>query len=531
MEHPLKRQDIRLLAQARQGDLRARCEVGRRYLLGADGFMRHVPSGIDHLRQAAQIDRAAAAEVLAACLPLHELLQHDERASLALAASRGQPRAMRLHGVALCAEHRRGDGIAWLRRAADGGDAGATLLLAAARDADDHGALRALLQTLPMTGHEDGGVAPADAMAIALWAADRATAAGDAAHLAAALDAACALVPAGAAMSEALAEALVALMRLAHGDAAAAGATPAVLDRVSPDALREALERRAAHGDRDAAYLLARALCGQAVPGLPAGVFAEHLNVRKGAAFMLRAADAGEDEAWLQLYRLHADHRLSVANPQMARFFLEKAAARGQAEAQHKLGALVLRGAASLAESEEAIGWLHQAATQGDEPATQLLRSLVLPVDGSDAEASWALGLVHAQDPGLAARLALARAFGLTKLEALSVDPAGGLRAWGLVVGRNPFIVQVRLAAPRAVPAVKPGALEVAQSAASLFAQLPAEGDLRARSLRQRRLFERLGLDEALFFADASATELETLRLGPKWAWRSRDTLSQALAA
>jgi hypothetical protein len=45
----MRRQDIQLLAGARQGDIRARCEVGRRYLLGIEGFPRHTATGLDYL--------------------------------------------------------------------------------------------------------------------------------------------------------------------------------------------------------------------------------------------------------------------------------------------------------------------------------------------------------------------------------------------------------------------------------------------------------------------------------------------------
>ena len=48
--------------------------------------------------------------------------------------------------------------------------------------------------------------------------------------------------------------------------------------------------------------------------------------------------------------------------------------------------------------------------------------------------------------------------------------------------------------------------------------------------LRQRRVFERLGLDEAMFFADATSMTLESLRQGAKWAHRARAPLSEALA-
>ena len=56
------------------------------------------------------------------------------------------------------------------------------------------------------------------------------------------------------------------------------------------------------------------------------------------------------------------------------------------------------------------------------------------------------------------------------------------------------------------------------------------EGDLRRRTRRLRRAFERHGVAEAMFFAQASATTLEALRLGSKWAFRAREPLQSALA-
>jgi TPR repeat protein len=258
--------------------------------------------------------------------------------------------------------------------------------------------------------------------------------------------------------------------------------------------------------------------------------------MRKGAALLLRAADAGCDAAWLHLYRLHADHRLSIASPQMARFCLEKAALGGQPEAQRRLGALVLRAADSLSESEEAIQWLHQAANAKDLHAKRLLKSLVLPMEGSDEEANSAIELVRRDDPLLAVRLELARHFGLTKPEALCVDPVEGMRPWGLVVGKNPFISQIRMSAARAIPALSESAMDTLRRAASIFSQLSRdalayEGDLRRRSARQRRAFERHGLDEAVFFASATSMTLEALRVGPKWACKVKEPLQLALAA
>jgi TPR repeat protein len=305
---------------------------------------------------------------------------------------------------------------------------------------------------------------------------------------------------------------------------------------IEPQFIEAGLDLRTGRGDRDAAYALGRALCGIGCGVLQPASLADGLNMRKGVALLLRAADAGCDEAWLHLYRMHGDHRLSVANPQMARFCLEKAAQAGQVEAQRKLGALILRATDSLDESEEAIQWLHQAAGANDAHAKRLLKSLVLPLHGADDEARAAIELVRQDDPWLAVRMQLSRQFGLTKLEALCVDPADGLREWGLVVGKNPFISQIRLSAARAIPAVSDEALEAARRAAAFFGQasrdaMAFEGDLRRRSLRQRRAFERHALDESMFFANATSMTLEALRLGPKWAFRAKEPLQLALAA
>jgi len=205
--------------------------------------------------------------------------------------------------------------------------------------------------------------------------------------------------------------------------------------------------------------LLGRALSGVDTPALPTSLLTTGQNLRRGAALLLRAADAGLTAAWMVLYRIHADNRSSVSNPQMARFFLEKAALAGELCAQRRLGALILRSATTVHESEQGIHWLHQAARRQDALAAQLLGSLVLPVAGSDAEADAAIDAVRREDPWLACRLRTARDFGLTKLEAMSVDIVAGLRPWGLVVGPNPSIAQAKLAAPRAIPALRPQAL------------------------------------------------------------------------
>ena len=312
--------------------------------------------------------------------------------------------------------------------------------------------------------------------------------------------------------------------------------TSVAWQRLSPSQIQACFETLIDHGDMDAAHIMGRALCGISVPGMSSERVVEGSNLRKGAALLLRAADAGCHEAWMNLHWVHADHRCSVANPQLSRFFLEKAAAVGNVEAQRRLGALLLKTGAGLRDSESANHWLSLASSQGDLPAQALLRTLVLPVDGDEGMAKRALEIVRASNPWLAARLRLSRDFGLTKLEALCVDPVAGKRAWGLVVGPNPFIVLSKLAAPRAVPALTPAALETLHRVSALFESSRLDGDLiegdwRRRSLSQRRLFAHHNLDESLFFAKASSATLDSLRTAGKWALRAREPLKLALAA
>lgn len=519
----MRRQDIRLLAMARSGDVQARCEVGRRYLLGADGFPRHLASGIEHLSHPSVALLPQAAQIVAECMTLDEIVQARMLGALQRAADAGLAIAQAKLGAWWLARHAgSGAGSALLQSAAVQGHAPAQAALDDGRrvpaTSGPGASLSAALQALAQHKLLDAGV-------VSLAAAHEALQAGDLAAAGAALSAALTLCdPTPPELSELVVRAVEA--------AEAAGVT---LVSLPASAVESLLEARATAGDRYAAYALGRALCGIDLGRMPAGAIAEGQNMRKGAALLLRAADAGCDEAWLHLYRIHSDNRLSVANPQMARFFLEKAALRGMAEAQRRLGALVLRAASTLQESEQALGWLHQAAQQGDDHAQLLLRSLVLPLEGEDEEADAAIAAVARTDPWLAARLRISREFGLTKLEALCFEPVSGLRPWGLVVGKNPFISQIRLSAPRAIPALTPQALDHLRSVAEFFSRAGAdasryEGDLRRRSLNQRRLFAKLGLDESMFFAVASSVALDSFRLGTKWAFRVRQPLRLALA-
>jgi TPR repeat protein len=514
----MRRQDIRLLAMARQGDSASRLEAGRRYLAGVDGFPRHIKTGISYLTDPSVVDLPAAARIIAEGLALEDIVLQQQQGALGRAALSGSSAArVKLAAWLLVRYGRVEEGTRWLESAGD--SQAARDALAVLRDAPAPDRLPKVLRILGASGDLDG-------LAVAVISTRDALAQGDSEQVAAGLQTALALTTN---LSAELVTLVADAIKLAERKSRPLGA-------IDPDVIEQTLDRSISQGDRDASYTLGRALCGIPCGTLSPSALTASPNLRKGVALLLRAADAGCDDAWLHLYRLHGDHRLSVANPQMARFCLEKAALAGQPEAQRRLGALMLRASDCLADTEQAIQWLHRAANANDVHARTLLSSLVLPLEGCDDDASWAAGLVEREDPWLALRLRLSRHFGLTKLEALCVDPAQGLRPWGLVVGMNPFTTQTRLSAARAIPATSPTATEVAKQAASFFGresplQVTFEGDMRRRSLRQLRLFERHGLKEAMFFANATSTTLESLRLGPKWAFRAKEALQMALAA
>jgi TPR repeat protein len=517
----MRRQDIQMLSAARQGDVAARCEVGRRYLRGSHGFPQHPQLGIEYLTHASVKDLPKAARLIAESLPLDELLLLQQGESIRKAALAGSVVSCVKLGAWLCTtSDQQSEGIRWLERAAAAGHRGASAAVAAMKtQGEEHDALLGVLRALSNDGNLNGP-------AVALIAASEALQHRDLPRLSRCLAASMELATT---VSSDTASLVVAAVRLAEE-------TNDQVRHLSPARVEASLALRCARADPAAAYVLGRALCGIACGGVAPAQLVGGTNLRKGVALLLRAGDGGFDDAWLHLYRLHADHRSSVANQQIARYFLEKAAAHGKAEAQRKLGALILRESSSLDASEQAISWLHKAASQGDPNAKQLLNTLVLPVAGRDDDAAAVVDEVQRDDPWLAARLRLSRDFGLTKLEGLTVNPAEGLRAWGLVVAKNPFIVQSRLAAPRAVPALSTKILGELQRVASFFEHhrqdsTAVEGDLRRRSLRLRRAFDHHHLDEAMFFATATSSSLDSLRQGPKWAYRAKLLLRLALVA
>lgn len=297
--------------------------------------------------------------------------------------------------------------------------------------------------------------------------------------------------------------------------------------------IEQSLERCSTNGDLNACHLLGRSLAGYPCGHLPANRLVRSQNLRKSVALLLRCGDAGMPIAWLHLFRICSDYRSSVANPTMARFCLEKAAKQGSAEAERCLGIIILRESFDVGTMANGIKLLHSSAGKGDSFAKALLSSFVLPVIGQEEEAQAVISEIHRVSPVLAMRLRLARAFGLTKLEALSMNIAVIIRPWGLVLERNILIAKRKLSEPRAIPAINSYAMSCLDMASNLYLSKSQdstiyEGSFRARSLQLRRLLQKTKVQEKIFFSTASSQERDAIRVGSKWAKMQKDTLNAA---
>lgn len=514
----MKRRNIQLLAAARQGDPDACCEIGRRYLHGSDGFPRDQRTALDYLTGPAAGDSPKASLILVEGMTLEEIVLTENEAILRHAAASGSKIGqLKMAAWLLIQRGNADESRAWLQVAAVGGNVVALHSLAAL-DRDGSEKISAEI----LTAH--CGQGHADVVRLNTIAAKHALARNE---LSNAMRCLRAVIGSGSPLTDELADITIAVIDLADR-------SRLPLVALCTAWIESCLESGCDRGKRNASYLLGRALCGISSGPLAPHHLTERSNIRKGSALLLRAADGGIDEAWLHLYRLHAEPRSSVANLPMARVFLEKAASRGDREAQRMLGALLMSECTDLSKAECAIGWLYRATRAGDLEAAALLDSLVVRPIGSDTDASAMIEEMSHREPLLAARLQLARHFGLTKREALMVNPVAGQRPWGLVVDRNPYIVQSRLCAPRAIPSPSEVALSVLQRAASMYQPLRQEAsvvdhDWRHRARQMRKALDRHRIVESLFFANIPSSTLEAMRGGPKWAARCRRELVAAL--
>lgn len=285
--------------------------------------------------------------------------------------------------------------------------------------------------------------------------------------------------------------------------------------------LRAALEHRVNERDARAMLFLGRAMSGLDEDLRRRAEISTHRKLGRAVTLLTDAANAGESEGWIALAHLYARQPRLPFGASSHRYCLERAATAGSSEAAVGLGRLLLKTARTEQDLQRAMELLHGPAHQGNADACSLLASLVLPVAGDSGAAESALAHMSTRNALLASRLALARAFGLTQHEALTIDVRRAGRPWGLWVDPSGFFRQRRKSAARAAPAASPAAAAALQRAQATFANVDPgpfgpEGDYRARVYAMRAMFVRLRLHGSLFFAQCSLRDIDPLRCRDK---------------
>lgn len=501
----MKREALGTLNSARRGDNAARVIVGHHYLHGAGAFPQQRATGINYLRAAAAAGHREAAWAIADSIALGELVQHGLIGALRNAALEGSLLAQYKLGLWLLTDATgRVEGASWLRLAASSGFEQARVVLARSGlfklsdhvHADD---VRLLLAAA-LQGRQDVLAALARA---ALEADD--------------LPLFASALRVGYERAERLGEqeALLvvrALLLERRGRIEQLG--------LPASAVRDALEISAGAGSAEAMYLLGRVLAGSdECLRKRAGLVASR-KLGRGISWLLRAADAGEADAYLELAETYERHPRLPCSFRMARYYLERAADCGIESAIVRLGRALLTSARSPAELLRAVERLYPAAMRGNDDAHKLLSTLTDPPSGDAARAERALSLISAHNPLLAVRLALARAFGLARHEALTVDVPRARRPWGLWIDPGAFFTQRTKSTPRPVPALNQAARDLVVRAETIFEHVQpgpdgSEGDYRARDCRLRAVLARANAEESLFLVRRRAANHPTARVDP----------------
>jgi TPR repeat protein len=190
------------------------------------------------------------------------------------------------------------------------------------------------------------------------------------------------------------------------------------------------LECAARAGDRHAQYSLglwyARMdVSGRRISGIPGTA-----NYKKSIRWLSLAAEHGVADAWYALSRIYLKPECSQRNLADAQRYLERAAEAGHAPAQLDLGITAWRTRRDDESKDvRAVYWLQKAMSQGGETGAEAC-ALLGKIAGRATPARWAVDALlrlpresASMYPLLAARIELAALCGLSRPEALLLDP------------------------------------------------------------------------------------------------------------
>jgi TPR repeat protein len=471
----MRREDIELRTAARSGNAQASLSIAEKLLAGAEGFPKNPKLALAYLQQELALASPAALRLVARMAPLELIVAHKLRGALLFASRGGCHVAALKLGVwtAMC----RDDAV----------------------DLPDPGRLAENLKNLPQ--------ALLDAGEVAMLCAQDALSLHD-------VPAACHCIRVAAAFCppDALAGIVCRAVYLA-------AATDGELD-LPAGLVEDALDCASRQGDQEAQYVLGCALAGLGYGPLKPDQLARGRGLSKAAGLLLRAAEAGKPQAWLNLFEIIPGAKGAIANHDVARFYLEKAARTGLVDAQTRLGTLLLAEAGCLRDAEAALQWLVAASDAGGRAALGVLETLVLPIAELPPEyEGTVLEKISARDSDLGMRVALARALHLTRHEALSFNPNRDLRAWGLVLpGSSKENPKGRLA-----PAVSAAMKTELQRASDFYrgaSPLDATFVLR-RARAQKAVFSALSISHELFFAADIGRSSSHYGYGKHWHARA----------
>lgn len=446
------REELAIIRGARSGNAAAQLSLGERYLFGSSGLPRSLPTALHWLDRAARQDCAPAWELIGNHVPLElarqspaPVLQWYERAWRAGVARAGLVYAQLALGPRCPA-------------APSGVDAGEVVrALETAAQAGFPEAQWMLAQRKSNAAAPAAGVAvQPDASAAGPWL-QRAAESGVAEARFALLEEAWAArewplylarsLPVARALLEAAHKLGRAAPRLAPAEVTMVSRCARLLSEgvaidpaggTGPDELHRLWELAAAEQDAHAQLALGLWWARMGIDGRRDDALAGAANFKKAIRWLEQAGEQGLAQAWFALSRIYTKPEFSQRNIADAQRFLERAAVMGYREAQFECGSLAWRARRDHAGSDVlAVFWLQKAAAQGGDQATAMLDKIAPRCDGPLFTETGALAArrdLSTVQPFLAARLALAALFQLTRAEALLLDIKAADRGHCLVV-------------------------------------------------------------------------------------------------
>ncbi|HYD62970.1 MAG TPA: hypothetical protein VEC35_21635 [Noviherbaspirillum sp.] len=432
------REDLLIIRAARAGEATAQLKLGKRYLFGGAGLPKSLPTALYWLDRAAQQDEQDAWMLIGRHVPFETVQQsvHPgklyvwyERAFEAGVAQAGLVLAKLVLGqvAGAVSESMRSKALRALQAAAQAGIAEAQWMLAQSighsegdsrtpwpgtTDAEqtDNEAMLEWATRAARSGVTDAQFAMADHA----WARDDLTG-----FLQWALPLARGITEARMHPPDASARESSLVLRTAHALSAC--------DKFDAGEVARMLEWAAETGSCDAQYSLGLWLAHMDADGKRLSHIPGPANYKRALRWLTSAAEQGLAAAWYALSRIYLKTEHANRNPAEGQRCLEKAAQAGHGMAQLEIGVAFWRARRDDKSNDvRAAAWLLKARSQGVAEASCLLDKIT----ARSTTAEWAASvLAHlprdalARYPLLVARLELAARFGLSRAEALLIDP------------------------------------------------------------------------------------------------------------